>query len=387
MANNLRNSCPEPKSLLGYYRQLAPNAAVKVSPICLGGMNFGDAWKDIMGVCDKNSTFELLEFFYSHGGNFIDTASNYQNGESEQWIGEWMKQRGNRDEMVIATKYTSAWRLANEGKEIQANYGGNNKKALHVSVEGSLRKLQTSYIDILYVHTWDFTTSIPELMNALHNLVVASKVLYLGVSNTPAWVVVKANEYARQKGLTPFSIYQGPWSAAERAIERDVIPMCQAEGMAVTPFGTLGSGYFKTAAQRAAAASKPKEGRDNARVDIPEKIVVAEALEKVANAKNVSITSIALAYIMHKAPYVFPILGGRNVNQLKANIDALSIKLSPEEISGIESAVPFDFGYPQSFLGGPGGARGPGDVWMTRAYGRFDWVEGPKPIEPHGIPK
>ncbi|RFU30147.1 hypothetical protein B7463_g6231, partial [Scytalidium lignicola] len=317
----------------------------------------------------------------------LSNASNYQNEESEKWIGEWLKSRGNRDEMVVATKYTSAWRLAHENEEIQANYGGNNKKALHVSVEASLRKLQTSYIDILYVHIWDFTTSIPELMHSLHNLVVASKVLYLGVSNTPAWVVVKANEYARQKGLTPFAIYQCPWSAAERGVERDIIPMCQAEGMGIATFHTLGSGYFKTAAQRAAAAGKPKEGRNVPLVDIPEKIVVAEALEKIASSKNVNITSVALAYIMHKAPYVFPILGGRNINQLKANIEALKLKLSPDDMRKIDSAVPLDFGYPQALLGGPGGARSPGDVWPTKSYGHFDWVDGPKPIEPHGVAK
>lgn len=243
-------------------------------------------------------------------------------------------------------------------------------------------------------------------MHALDNLVKACKVLYLGVSNTPAWVVAKANEYARQKGLTPFVIYQGPWSAAERGIERDVIPMCQAEGMGIAPFHTLGSGYFKTAAQRAVEAKIPKEGRNLALVDIPEKIIVAEALEKIASEKKSSITSIALAYMMQKAPYVFPILGGRKVEQLKSNIEALSIKLSVEDMTAIDSAVPFDWGYPQVFLGGQAGARAPEDVWITKGYGHFDWVKGgmvslllpafrhnfvlihfSKPIEPHGMPK
>ncbi|KAL1303609.1 hypothetical protein AAFC00_006973 [Neodothiora populina] len=95
---------PKPKSNLGYHRVLSPSAGVTVSPICLGAMNFGDAWKEMMGACDKKQTFEILDYFYEMGGNFIDTANNYQNEESEQWIGEWMESRGNRDQMVIATK-------------------------------------------------------------------------------------------------------------------------------------------------------------------------------------------------------------------------------------------------------------------------------------------
>ncbi|KAL1963134.1 hypothetical protein VTN77DRAFT_8677 [Rasamsonia byssochlamydoides] len=387
-ATNLPAPAPKPKSLLGYHRQLAPNAAVKVSPLCLGAMGFGDAWKDIMGSCDKKASFELLDYFYSQGGNFIDTAGNYQNGESEEIIGQWMKERGNRDEIVLATKYTAAWQLAHEDTKIQSNYGGNNKKSMHVGLEASLRKLQTSYVDIFYVHTWDFTTTIPELMHSLHHLVASGKVLYLGVSNTPAWVVSKANEYARQKGLTPFSIYEGQWSAAEREIERDVVPMCEDEGMALAPFGVLGMGYFKTKAQREAEARNPvkeDQGRNVPFVDKPQKTVVAEALERVARVHNTTITSVALAWVRTKGPYIFPIVGGRKVEHLKANIEALGLELTQEDIDEIEKALPFDYGYPQTFLGGAGVARYPEDVWMTKRFGHFDWVSRPQPPKPHKV--
>lgn len=182
------NFAGKPKSLLGYHRQLAPSAAVKVSPLCLGGMSFGEAWKNALGSCDKKTTYEILDFFKDNGGNFIDTASNYQDEESEIWIGDWMRERGIRDEMVVATKFTTAY-TAYKGhdKIIQSNFGGNNAKGIKHSVDASLRKLQTDYIDLLWLHWWDYTTSIPELMHALNDLVVRGKVIYLGVSDTPAW--------------------------------------------------------------------------------------------------------------------------------------------------------------------------------------------------------
>jgi aryl-alcohol dehydrogenase-like predicted oxidoreductase len=128
-----------------------------------------------MGACDQKTTEEILDFFYESGGNFIDTSNNYQKEESEIWIGEWMKKRGNRDQMIIATKFTSCFR-AGYSDEILINTTGNGAKSLHVSLEASLKKLQTSYIDLLYVHWWDFTCSIPEMMQSLNHLVATGKV-------------------------------------------------------------------------------------------------------------------------------------------------------------------------------------------------------------------
>lgn len=139
----------QPKSLLGRHRLLAPTAGVHVSPLCLGGMNFGEAWKDFMGECSKETCFEMLDYFYSQGGNFVDTANTYQAEESEQWIGEWMESRGRRDEIVLATKYTSAWKTYLKDKVLQSNFGGNSAKSMHVSVEASLKKLKTDYIDLV----------------------------------------------------------------------------------------------------------------------------------------------------------------------------------------------------------------------------------------------
>lgn len=364
-------SAPSPVSPLGRYRLLSPTASVRVSPLCLGAMNFGDAWKDYMGACDQSTVEAILDFFFDQGGNFIDTANNYQFQESEKWIGEWMKRRGVRDQMVIATKYTTNFHAGPGHPPIMANSSGNGTKSLVTSVNASLQKLQTNYIDLLYVHWWDYSTSIPELMQSLNQLVTSGKVLYLGISDTPAWVVSKANEYARNHGLRQFCVYQGRWSAACRDFERDIIPMCKAEGMGFCPWGALGGGKFKTEEQR-----HSQEGR---RVQATEHdIKISKALEHVANRLNTAITSVALAYVMHKAPYVFPIVGGRKLDHLKGNIKALTLQLSPEDIKEIESTVPFDLGFPHSMLWGKEIPELYQKVDLLRMAGEFDYVPQPK---------
>ena len=319
-----------------------------------------------MGAMSKDSVFELLDYFHSQGGNFIDTANNYQNEQSETWLGEWLSSKpGLRDQMVVATKYTTAFqRYKGHDGIIQSNTSGNGSKSLHLSLKNSLRKLQTDYIDILYVHWWDFTTSVEELMQSLNTIVQQGKVLYLGVSDTPAWIVSKANQYARDHGLRQFVVYQGLWSAATRDFERDIISMCASEGMGMAPWGALGGGEFKTKKQR----EEMKANGEGRNLDGPseKQLAMTDTLEKVANRKNTAITSVALAYVMHKAPYVFPIVGGRKIDHLKGNIEALGLELSDDDIAEIDGAVPFDHGFPQTMLSTkPGGAHGPGDVWLT----------------------
>lgn len=195
-------------------------------------MNFGDAHKARMGECNKETSFEILDTFNSLGGNFIDTANGYQDGESEKWLGEWLTSRKCRDEMVLATKFSSPYQKHYPNK-IQSNFGGNGTKSLRMSVDKSLERLQTSYIDLLYLHWWDYATTIPELMHALNDLAVSGKVIYLGISDTPAWVVSKANQYARDHGLRQFVVYQGLWNASIRDFERDIIPMCKDDFLMV----------------------------------------------------------------------------------------------------------------------------------------------------------
>jgi len=203
---SLFSPAPEPNSKLKHYRRLAPSAGVYVSPLQLGGMSIGDVWG--MGSGDKDSAFKLLDAFFEAGGNFIDTANTYHGGTSEEWIGEWVETRGIREQVVIATKYTdSPLRWKGDPKINQAALLGNNVKSLASSLDISLKRLRMSYIDILYVHWWDYASSVEEVMNALHNVVVQGKVLYLGASNIPAWVVSDANRYAKMAGKTPFVIF------------------------------------------------------------------------------------------------------------------------------------------------------------------------------------
>lgn len=160
---------------------------------------------------------------------------------------------------------------------------------MRISVNHSLQKLQTDYIDLLYVHWWDFTTSVEEVMHGLNALITSGKVLYLGVSDTPAWIVVKANDYARSNGLRPFSVYQGKWNAGFRDLEREIIPMCRDQGMAIAPWAPLGQGKFKSAEQR---NSEHNAGSARASALSENDIKVSEALEKISKRKNTSIHAI-----------------------------------------------------------------------------------------------
>lgn len=201
----------------------------------------------------------------------------------------------------IATKYTTGYRTAHFDKEpIQSNFVGNSMKSMHISVNASLKKLKTDYIDLLYLHWWDLTSGVEEVMHGLNALINAGKVLYLGVSDTPAWVVVKANDYARANSLRPFSVYQGKWNASFRDMEREIIPMCRDQGMGIAPWGPLGQGKFKSAKAREVA----QVGSGRAAQLSEQEIKVSDTLEAVANRKNTNLHA-----VVSQPPLEFPILG------------------------------------------------------------------------------
>ncbi|KAH2252019.1 hypothetical protein KXW72_003876 [Aspergillus fumigatus] len=213
------------------------------------------------------------------------------------------------------------------------------------------------WIDILYLHWWDHTTSIEEIMNSLHILVEQGKVLYLGISDTPAWIVAAANAYAAAVGKTPFCIYQGRWNVMLRDFEREILPMARHFGMALAPWNILGSGKFQTREQVEERKKKGESLRSVFSGDTTEnqteaEIRMSEALANVAAEHGIkSVTAVALAYILCKAPNVFPIVGGRKVEHLHDNIQALKIKLTEEQIKYLESVNHFDPGFPSNFLG------------------------------------
>ncbi|KAF8260676.1 NADP-dependent oxidoreductase domain-containing protein [Lactarius quietus] len=300
-----------------------------------------------------------------------------QDGDSEEFIGEWVENRGVRDQLVIATKpkcislrlnlfcfghadntrslqYTANYKRGQDDITHQVNYTGNHVKSLHISVHDSLRKLRTSYIDVLYVHWWDYNTSVEEVMNSLHILVLQGKVLYLGVSDAPAWVVAKANQYARDHGKTPFAVYQGKWSVLERSFERDIIPMARYEGLALAPWGVLAGGKIRTDADEARRRESGEKGRSvfsNWERNEEERNM-SLVLEEVAKEVGVEgITAVAISYHLLKMPFVFPIIGCRKVEHLRENVKALDITLTPEQIEKIENATKFEIGFPFNTFG------------------------------------
>ncbi|TDZ41186.1 putative aryl-alcohol dehydrogenase AAD14 [Colletotrichum trifolii] len=360
---------PEPQTELGRYRVLSTTAGVRVSPLCLGAMSIGSAWASVLGSMEKDQSFRLLDAYADAGGNFIDTANNYQNEESESLLGEWMASRQNRDLMFVATKFTTQYRKYDLGPGKCVNYSGNHKKSLHLSVRDSLRKLQTDYIDLLYVHWWDWTTSVEEVMDSLHMLVEQGKVLYLGVSDTPAWIVSAANTYARLQGKTPFSVYQGRWSVLHRDLERDIIPMARQFGMALCPWDVLGGGKLQSKKQ---VAQRREDGEMLRSTFGPEQSEderkASDVLEEIAAEHGIeSIQQIALAYVMQKARYVFPIVGGRKVEHLHDNIAALSLHLTEDQIKRIEGYKPFDVGFPMNMILDDPREGGPSHLVATSA--------------------
>ncbi|KAF6825943.1 norsolorinic acid reductase [Colletotrichum plurivorum] len=346
---------PKPKTALGWHRVLSPNAAVKVSPICMGGIGLGNSWSSVFG--QSEDAFSLLDAYYALGGNFVDTSNMYNSEDSERLIGEWVEARGVRD---------------------QSNFVGNSVKSMHVSVRESFKKLSTDYIDILYVHWWDIATSVEEVMRGLHAHVMAREVLYLGISNAPAWIVVEANAYARANGLTPFSIYQGKWNAGFRDIEAEIVPMCEDQGMAVVPWAALGGGQLLTAEQRRDLnARKPRNGQEPP-------LALCEKLEEIATEKGTTLQAIALAYLFHQSPYVFPIVGVNTVAHIQALPEAVGVELSKADIDRIHEASPFDPRYPMNFYFGYMSAK-KYDLSLTALdnnhYRMAAWIDTPpKPL-------
>lgn len=321
----------------------------------------------------------MLDAYYDAGGNFIDTSNNYQDEQSEKWIGEWMKERGNRDLIVLATKFTTPYRSYEMGKGKTINYSGNHKRSMYTSVRDSLKKLQTEWIDILYLHWWDHTTSIEEIMDSLHILVEQGKVLYLGISDSPAWVVSAANTYARAHGKTPFSIYQGRWNVLSRDMEREIIPMARHFGMALAPWDVLGGGKF----QSKKALEERKKNNEGLRSMMgggqsDDEAKMSEALCKVAAEHGLeSPTTIALAYVLNRHPHVFPIVGGRKVEHLQDNIKALSIKLTDKQIEYLESVKPLDVGFPNNLIGEDPHEMGK-STSILAASAPLAWVRNPR---------
>jgi aryl-alcohol dehydrogenase-like predicted oxidoreductase len=313
--------------------KLLGKSGLRVSELCLGTMTFGDDWG---WGAPKNESRKIFDAFVDAGGNFIDTSNNYTNGTSEKFVGEFTK--GDRDHFVIATKYTLSERRTD------ANFGGNHRKNMRRSVEGSLTRLGAEYIDLLWLHMWDGMTPVEEVMRALDDLVRAGKILYVGISDTPAWIVSQANMLADLRGWSRFLAYQGEFSLASRAPERDILPMTQAMEMSYLAWGILEGGELT--GKYNSPSDEPKRSEDtNERIK-----AVAAVLMDIANEIGHSPSQVGINWVRQKPYHVIPIIGARREGQLKDNLGCLDFELMSDQLERLNAASPIDLGFPHSFL-------------------------------------
>ncbi|MBC7878844.1 MAG: aldo/keto reductase [Anaerolineales bacterium] len=313
--------------------KLLGKSGLRVSELCLGTMTFGNDWG---WGAEKDESKKIFDLFVGAGGNFIDTSNNYTNGTSEKFIGEFIK--NDRDSFVIATKYTLSER------KTDPNFGGNHRKNLMRSVEGSLQRLDTDHIDLLYLHMWDYVTPVEEVMRSLDDLVRAGKVLYVGISDTPAWVVSQANTIADLRGWSRFIAYQGEYSLASRTPERDIIPMTQAMDMSFLAWGILEGGEL-TGKYNSPSDEQRRSKDTNERIK-----KIASVLMDVATETQHTPSQVAVNWVRQKSPNVIPIVGARSEKHLKDNLGCLDFELTQEQIQHLNDPSPIDLGFPHSFL-------------------------------------
>lgn len=314
--------------------KLLGRSGLRVSELCLGTMTFGDDWG---WGASKEESRKMFDAFAEAGGNFIDTANNYTNGTSEKFVGEFIG--SDRDRFVVATKYTLSERPEDP------NFGGNHRKNMYRSIEGSLKRLSSDHVDLLWLHMWDGATPIEEVMRALDDLVRAGKVLYVGISDTPAWVVSQANVIAELRGWSRFVAYQGEYSLASRAPERDIMPMTHALDMAFTPWGILEGGEMT--GKYNAPSNEPKRSKDTS----PRIKTLATELMSLAEEIGRTPSQIAINWVRQQPYLVVPILGARSEKHLRDNMSCLDFELTPDQIKRLSNASPIDLGFPHSFLG------------------------------------
>ncbi|NJM07660.1 aldo/keto reductase [Candidatus Gracilibacteria bacterium] len=317
------------------YRLLGPSG-LRVSELCLGTMTFGEDWG---WGADKATSQQIFSRFAEAGGNFIDTSNNYTNGTSERYVGECIA--AERDRYVVATKYTLRLDSSNPA---DINNGGNSRKSMLRSVENSLRRLNTDYVDLLYLHMWDFTTPLVEVMQAANQLIAAGKVLYFAFSDTPAWVVSHALGLAEAHGWARPVALQLPYSLRSRDVERAEIPMANTHQLAVLAWGVLGGGVLT--GKYSQPDDRPRRESDVAAPDI----ALGEAVMAIARASGRSPAQVAINWVRQQPGNIIPILGCRSLAQLDDNLGCLDVVLSPDHLDQLGAIAPFTLGFPYRFL-------------------------------------
>jgi aryl-alcohol dehydrogenase-like predicted oxidoreductase len=322
MADNKANS-------LNSYITLG-NSGLRVSPFCLGTMTFGEDWGWGSTVNDSET---ILSTFFEQGGNFIDTANGYTKGHSEKIIGDYFQRnKGLRNRMVIATKFTTNMYAGDP------NGGGANNKTIIASCEESLKRLQTDYIDLYWMHAWDKFTPIEETMKALDNLVNSGKVRYIGFSDSPAWKAAQAQTLAHFRGWSPLIALQIEYSLMERTVEDELIPMAMELGLGVTPWGPLRGGALSGKYTRENAGQMKADRGERVTAYLTEKNYdLIDELLKIAKEHNTTAAAIALSWLQNRPGVSSTIIGARTLDQLKSNLAALEVNLTPEQSTALDN--------------------------------------------------
>jgi aryl-alcohol dehydrogenase-like predicted oxidoreductase len=316
-------------------------SGLRVSPLCLGAMTFGE---DLGWGSSVEESEQIIDRYVELGGNFIDTANFYTASHSEKIIGDHIGRHADRrDRLTIATKFSGNLYPGDP------NGGGSGRKAIVNACENSLRRLQTDYIDLYWLHMWDANTPIDETMAALDDLVRAGKVRYLGVSDTPAWKIVEANLIARFRGWSSFIGLQIEYSLLQRTVEQELVPMAGEFGLGITPWSPLSGGALSGKYTRANAGQR--KGDRGAILTIDEKTYdVVDELEIIAKAHDTSVASVALAWVHAKPGVTSIIIGARRMSQFEENIRALDVNLTAEELGRLDAITEPTLGFPQSML-------------------------------------
>ncbi len=318
------------------YRLLG-KSGLRVTELSLGTMTFGTEWG---WGADYDTSKAIFEAYAKAGGNFIDTANRYTEGTAERWVGDFIA--ADRDHWVLATKYTLFDRKGDP------NFSGNHRKNLMRSVHESLKRLKTDHIDLLWVHAWDNTTPVEEVMRGLDDLVSQGKVHYIGISDTPAWIVSHANTLADWRGWSRFVALQVEYSLIQRTPERDLLPMAKAFDLAVTPWAPLAGGALSGKYLKGEKGRVPENSiRINER-----NAQIAQVVVSIAEDLGVSPAQVALNWLLQKNQTIIPIVGARTAQQMEDSLGCLSFKLSDEAITQLSEVSKIELGFPHDFLAG-----------------------------------
>ncbi|MFL6367131.1 MAG: aldo/keto reductase [Nitrososphaeraceae archaeon] len=348
--------------------QLLGKSGLRVSELCLGAMTFGEEWG---WGASKEECHKIFNAYVDAGGNFIDTANKYTEGTSERYIGEFIA--SDRDRFVLATKYTSNTRRGDP------NAGGNHRKNMIQSLEASLKRLNTDYIDLYWVHARDPLTPIEEMMRALDDMVRAGKILYIGVSDAPAWIVSQANTLANLKGWTEFTGLQIEYSLIERTPERELLPMADALNIGVTAWSPLGGGVLTGKYNKSNREEQQQQNtsssssttvvaqEDNSRLEVQNEfanrvlndrnMLIAQEVSKIAKEIGCSAAQVALNWVRQQnimSPAgknkIIPIIGARKETQIKDNLACLEFELTSEQMQRLNEVSKIELGFPHDFL-------------------------------------